>query len=93
VACPVSASHSFTVRSALPEARIFPSAENATDQIASVCPSRTASSFLVATSQIRTVRSALLVANFLPSGEKTAENTLLVCPVNSPSSLPAGDIP
>ena len=80
---PVATSHSRTVPSSLPLARVLPSGLNATEQTASVWPvSGLPIGWPVATSHNRTVPSSLPLARVLPSGLNATETTLPVWPVS-----------
>src|ERR1044071_10431727 len=73
-------SHSFTVLSSLPEARVRPSGENATDLRGSACPLSVMISVWLCTSHSFTVLSALAEARVRPSGEKATDHTPALCP-------------
>ena len=62
-------SQSFMVWSLLPEARSFPSGENASDWTSDLCPRSAPTCRRVVTSHRFTVPSALPVASARPSGE------------------------
>jgi len=65
---PVATSQSLMVLSSPPDARVLPSALNATDMTAWVCPWSVARRLPVATSQSMTVLSPLAEARVFPSG-------------------------
>src|SRR5262249_54870369 len=86
--CPVSATHTFTVLSSLPETIRLPSAENATLVTWLVCPLRVSSSCPVCASHTFTVLSSLPEAIRLPSAENATLQTALVCPWRVRASFP-----
>jgi len=70
---PVATLHNRNVRSVPAEASIVPSGEKATDQMASLCPVRTARCSRLVAFQRRMVSSALPVASVLESGENAED--------------------
>ena len=91
----LATSHSRTVLSPLPLARVLPSGLNATEKTLPVWPvSGAPTGRWLATSHSRTVLSSLPLARVLPSGLNATESTVSVWPVSgSPDRPVAGDIP
>ena len=76
----VATSHTLTIPSQAPEARIVPSGENATETTSSACPLKVAIFSFVATSHSFTSPPPSPEARIVPSGENATETTSSACP-------------
>ena len=89
ICCPVSTFHNFIVLSQPPEARVFPSGENAIELIQPVCPLKDLIICPVSRFHKLIVSSKLSAdARVFPSGENATELSRRFCPSIDLISLP-----
>src|SRR5262249_965509 len=81
-------SQTSAVPSALPEARVLPSADHASEVTLPRCPTKRRRPFPVVTSQSRMIRSQPAEARVRPSGEGARQMSSASSPRNRRSSLP-----